>query len=159
LALPQFAFTSVHNWSQPPPFISNIGPSLASRQPTNRIRCAYLNEIALFQGQWDDLGWETCDGFHNIFSSYLQPDLADDAELFTVTDVQPHILGAISAKNEPDALSFNQAINSPNAEQWLDAMEAEMNTLEVDLSAWQLVRREAWMNVLCNKLAFDFRMG
>ena len=37
LALPQFAFQSVHDWSQPPPFISNIGPSVKSRQPVNEF--------------------------------------------------------------------------------------------------------------------------
>jgi histone deacetylase 1/2 len=36
-------------------------------------------------------------------------------------------------------------------------MEAEMNTLEVDLSAWQLVRREPWMHVLCSKWAFRIK--
>ena len=127
---------------------------MASRQSANRIRCAYLNEIALLQGDWDDLGHRACEGFHNVFSAYLQPDLVDEADLWTITDVQPHILSAISAKNDPDAPTFNQAINSSNAEQWWDAMEVEMNTLEVDLAAWQLVRREPWMNVLCSKWAF-----
>jgi hypothetical protein len=91
LALLQFVFQSIHSWSQPPPFILNIGPSVESRQPTNQIRCAYLNEIALFQGEWDDIGQCACDGFQNIFSAYLQPDLADEADLHTITNVQPHI--------------------------------------------------------------------
>jgi hypothetical protein len=129
LAIPQFAFNSIQFWSQPPPFISNVGPSVASRQSANRIRCAYLNEIALLQGDWDDIGHRACEGFHNVFSAYLQPDLVDEADLWTITDVQPHILSAISAKNDPDAPTFNQAINSSNAEQWWDAMEVEMNTL------------------------------
>jgi hypothetical protein len=100
------------------------------------------------------MGQDACSGVHNIFSAFLQPDLADDADTYTVTDVQPHLLSAISAKNDPDAPTFNQAINSSNAEQWWDAMEVEMNTLEVDLEAWHLVRREPWMNVLCSKWAF-----
>ena len=94
------------------------------------------------------MGQKACDGLHNVFSALLQPDLSDEGDSYTITDVQPHILSAISTKNDPDAPTFNQAINSSNAEQWWDAMRADMNTLEVDLEVWHLVRREPWMNVL-----------
>jgi hypothetical protein len=58
---------------------------------------------------------------------------------FTVTDVQPHIISAKSAANATDSPTYTQAINSPHAEKWWDAMESELTTLESDLQAWELV--------------------
>jgi len=92
--------------------------------------------------------------FHDLqripteFSAYLQPDLSDNVGSFTVTDVQPHILSAKSATNAANSPTYTQAINSPHAEKWWDAMESKLTTLESDLQAWELVPREPWMHVL-----------
>ena len=84
----------------------------------------------------------------------MQPDLSDNADAFTVTDVQPHVLKAKASKNDADRPSYNQAIIGPHAKKWWQAMETELNTLENDLRAWTLVEHEPWMNVLPMTCAF-----
>ena len=64
------------------------------------------------------------------------------------SQIQPHILSAKSATNAADSPTYSQAINSPHAEKWWEAMESELTTLESDLLAWELVPREPWMHVL-----------
>eukprot|EP00804_Cyclotella_cryptica_P007533 CCRYP_010639-RD/>CCRYP_010639-RD protein AED:0.26 eAED:0.26 QI:0/0/0/1/0/0/3/0/643 len=90
-------------------------------------------------------------------ATHLQPDLSDDPGSFTVTDVQPHILAAKSATNTADNPTYGQAINSPHAEKWWEAMESELTTLESDLQAWELVPREPWMHVLPCTWAFRLK--
>jgi ATP-binding cassette subfamily B (MDR/TAP) protein 1 len=89
--------------------------------------------------------------------AYLQPDLTDDAGSFTVTDVQPHILSAKSKTNSADSPTYTQAINSPHAEKWWEAMESKLTTLESELQAWELVPREPWMHVLPSMWAFHLK--
>ena len=38
-------------------------------------------------------------------------------------------------------------MNSADTGKWWEAMSTEMETLEVDLKAWKLVKREPWMKV------------
>jgi hypothetical protein len=67
------------------------------------------------------------------------------------------VLKAKARKNDADSPSYNQTINSPHAEKWLQAMETELNTLENDLRAWTLVKNEPWMNVLPMTWAFHLK--
>ena len=53
----------------------------------------------------------------------------------TVTDIQPHILSAKSITNAADSPTYTQAINSPHAEKWWEAMESELTILESELQA------------------------
>jgi hypothetical protein len=72
----------------------------------------------------------------------------DDTGFFTVTNVQHHILSAKSKTNSADSPTYTQAINSPHAEKWWEAMESELTTLESELQAWELIPREPRMHVL-----------
>eukprot|EP00804_Cyclotella_cryptica_P001339 CCRYP_014116-RA/>CCRYP_014116-RA protein AED:0.21 eAED:0.11 QI:0/0/0/0.5/1/1/2/0/277 len=56
-----------------------------------------------------------------------------------------------------DSPIYTQAINSPHAEKWWEAMESEWTTLESELQAWELVPREPWMHVLLSTWAFCLR--
>ena len=87
----------------------------------------------------------------------MQPDCSDDAGALTITDVQPHVLKAKASKNDADSPSYNQAMDSSHAKKWWQAMETEVNTLENDLWAWTLVKREPCMNVLPITWAFHLK--
>jgi hypothetical protein len=66
-------------------------------------------------------------------------------------------LAAKSSSNPADSPTYSQAINSPHAEKWWEAMESELTTLESDLQAWELVPREPWMHVLPSTWAFRLK--
>jgi hypothetical protein len=93
----------------------------------------------LLQGNWDVLRQEVSEGHQNIFSSYFKPDLADEIGSLTITDVQPHLLSASSSTLDEDYPSFTQATNGPFREKWWEAMESEVDVLENELDAWELV--------------------
>jgi hypothetical protein len=113
--------------------------------------------MATQQGDWDKLGHEVCDGGVNIFSAYFEPDLDDDIGSYTITNIQPHLFKAQTSANDADNPTWNEALNSPFAERWWQSMEVEINTLENDLQAWELVEREPWMNVLPSTWAFKLK--
>jgi hypothetical protein len=88
---------------------------------------------------WDKLGQAAADGYENAFSAYFKPDLQDSLGSYTITDVQPHLLNASATKVDEDYPNFTQATNGPFKEKWWEAMEAEVDVLENDLEAWELV--------------------
>eukprot|EP00804_Cyclotella_cryptica_P001528 CCRYP_003749-RA/>CCRYP_003749-RA protein AED:0.13 eAED:-0.00 QI:0/0/0/1/0/0.33/3/0/1355 len=157
LTLPQYALASASSWAQPPPAIANLGAHRTRRHSTTRIRHGQLSELSLLQHDWQGLGPSQYNNFHSTFSSYLQPDLSDDLASFTITDVQPHLLTASPADDTSDSPTYSQAIHSPHAEKWWEAMETELTTLESDLQAWELVPREPWMHVLPSTWAFRLK--
>jgi hypothetical protein len=78
----------------------------------------------------------------------------------TVEWMHPMVLGA-AAKNT-DNPTWAKAMNGPNAQGFCDAMDKEIKTLEQDKDAWDVVKREPWMNVLPSTWALklnDYQMG
>jgi hypothetical protein len=112
--------------------------------------------LALLQADWDELGDQISRGFANNFEAYFHHDLSDDLNDATITDVQPHILKA-KLEADPDMPTYNQAMQSPHQEEWWNAIGEEMDTLENQLEAWSIVRREPWMNVLPSKWALKLK--
>jgi hypothetical protein len=152
-----YALSSVWDWGQPPAVLTNVGQSHHARFGSSRIRHALLSEMATQQGDWDKLGHEVCDGGVNIFFAYFEPDLDDDIGSYTITNIQPHLFKAQTSANDADNPTWNEALNSPFAERWWQSMEVEINTLENELQAWELVEREPWMNVLPSTWAFKLK--
>jgi hypothetical protein len=113
----------------------------------------------LLQGNWDKLGHEIVDGYHNAFSEYFKPDLSTTLGSFTITDVQPHFLTASASKVDEDYPNFTQATNGPFKEKWWEAMELEVDTLENDLDAWELVPipTDPKVNILQSTWAFRIK--
>jgi hypothetical protein len=83
---------------------------------------------------------DVCNGV--AFSAYFTPDLTDEVDMFTLSDAQPHVLQAKTKASAADNPSYKQAINSPDADKWYEAMEVELKTLEQDQKAWSLVKRK-----------------
>lgn len=141
LTLPGYALNSVWDWGQLPHALTNAGKHHSERFSTTKLRHSKLCELYLLQGEWDELGRTTIDGFKTAFSSYFEPDISDEFDAYTITNIQPHVLSAKSSTNNADTPSFNQAINIPLQEKWWEAMQLEVTTLEQDLGAWELVKR------------------
>jgi len=141
-------FSAASAWSQPPPSVTNIGTSNGPLYSSIRVCRSHLANSTILQDDWSSLGVKVSTGISHEFATYLQPDLPDDPLTMTITDVQPHLFKAKMSKSDPDNPSWSQAMNSADADKWWEAMSAEMETLEVDLNAWKLVKREPWMKVL-----------
>jgi hypothetical protein len=113
--------------------------------------------LSILQDDWSSLGVEVLTDISHECAAYLQPDLSDDPLTRTITDVQPHVLKAKASKSDPENPLWSRAMNSADAGKWWVAMSAEMETLEVDLKAWWLVKHEPWMEVLPNAWAFHIK--
>ena len=155
LSILPLALSAAWEWCQRPAPIANASVNHLERCSPVRVRHSTLNELALLSGDWDTLGRDACDGKYVAFSSYFEPDLADDIGSYTITNVQPHFLKA--ASNDSDNPTFNQVRYSPFAKEWWESMRVELHTLEHELGAWELVDREDWMNVLPSTWAFRLK--
>lgn len=49
------------------------------------------------QRDWTDHACDACDGYITVFAAYFEPDILDDIEAFTITNVKPHVLNAHTA--------------------------------------------------------------
>jgi hypothetical protein len=155
LLLPQYAYNAIGNF-QAPANVSNIrGPH--NKHQTKRVSFSQIDEANLLASDWNSVETSVKNGFGSCYSAFIQPDLSDELEACTVTDLDPHLLKA-KLEADPDMPTFRQAISSPQQEFWWDAMELEMETLEGDLNAWDLVFREDWMkNILPSTWAFKLK--
>eukprot|EP00804_Cyclotella_cryptica_P018088 CCRYP_017613-RA/>CCRYP_017613-RA protein AED:0.31 eAED:0.29 QI:0/0/0/1/0/0.5/2/0/495 len=152
--MPQYALTSVSSWAQPPARVSNVGSRHGPVYSSIKVRHDHLHQLSLLQDDWSDVGVTITSGLSSEFASYFSPDLADDPAALTVEALHPRALKAKAAKSDADNPTWSQAMNSPDADKWLEAMEEELTTLERDLAAWDLVPREPWMHVLPSTWAF-----
>ncbi|KAL7489250.1 hypothetical protein ACHAW6_015644 [Cyclotella cf. meneghiniana] len=90
--------------------------------------------------------------------SIIEPVLWDDGScIFSIADIQQHVLKAKSSQNTADNPSYSQAIHSSDVDKWWEAMETELNTLEVNLKAWKLMCFKTWMRFLPCMWAFHLK--
>jgi hypothetical protein len=123
LAMNQYAFNSVNNWSQPPPSVANMG-AFSSVNPPKQVMLSTLSKLSLFQGDWDQLGLDACEGLNHVFSGIFEPS-------YTITDVKPHLLKANVKVSDANNPTFCQAMNSPQAEQWWNATKIKWRLSKV----------------------------
>eukprot|EP00804_Cyclotella_cryptica_P001177 CCRYP_016994-RA/>CCRYP_016994-RA protein AED:0.39 eAED:0.19 QI:0/0/0/1/0.5/0.33/3/0/796 len=136
-----------------PPVCLTLALDMAQSILLLRVRLDHLHQLSL-QDNWSDVGVTISSGLSSEFASYFSPDLADDPTALTVEALHPCALKAKAAKSDADNPTWSQAMNSPDADKWFEAMEEELTTLERDLAAWDLVRCEPWIHVLPSTWAF-----
>jgi hypothetical protein len=68
-----------------------------------------------------------------------------------------HLMVLGAAANGADNPTWVEAMNGPNAQGFCDAMDKEIKMLEQDKDAWDVVKREPWMNVLPSTWAFKVK--
>jgi hypothetical protein len=137
--------------------VSNVGSRNGPVYSSIKVRHDHLHQLSLLQDDWSDVGITISSGLSADFASYFSPDLADDPAALTVEALHPCALKAKAAKSDADNPTWSQAMNSPDADKWFEAMEEELTTLERDLAAWDLVPREPWMHVLPSTWAFRIK--
>jgi hypothetical protein len=137
-------FSSASSWVQRPATVANVGTRYAARETT--VKRAYINEAALLSEDWNAVSDDIAKGISEL-TAYLEPDLFDEFEAYTVTNVQPHVLQAKTKSNPEDYPSYTKAVNGPNGDKWDEAIDKELETLE-KINAWTLVRPQPGMKVL-----------
>jgi hypothetical protein len=79
-------------------------------------------------------------------------DQNTDLEHNTIEWMHPMVLAAKA--NAEDNPSWEQAMNGPDREGYLEAARKELKTLSEDKEAWEVVDREEWMKILPSTWAF-----
>lgn len=121
--------------------------------PGQRVKRRDLNEAYLQSMNWSSLissfksaDEKTCMA---LLNSYTDPDFG------TVEYMHPSIFGAKA--NSEDTPNWTEAMNSPNADGFWNAMEIEIETLTKTRDCWKEVKRKPWMNVLPGTWAFKIK--
>lgn len=130
LALPMFALSAVKDWGQPLAAVTNIGASEGMIYSSLKVSKARLSNLAVLQDNWSQLGKCTHMEIIGDYASYLEPDVSDNFKFYTLADVQPHILQAKMSISDPDNPTYRQAMASPDADKWWDAMVLKIKMLE-----------------------------
>jgi hypothetical protein len=73
-------------------------------------------------------------------------------DLDTVEWIHPSLLSAKA--NSEDNPTWDQAMNCPDREGYWQAMEKELETLQNEKHAWDIIVREHWLNVLPSTWSF-----
>jgi hypothetical protein len=68
-----------------------------------------------------------------------------------------HLMVLGAAANDADNPTWAEAMNGPNAQGFCNMMDKEIGMLEQYKDAWDVVKREPWMNVLPSTWAFKVK--
>ena len=114
-----------------------------------------IRKEKLTQGMIASLDWSTVvdslgTGELGAFSAAMQDSRVDDE----VEEFDPRILAAKIAHDNNDTPNWNQAMNGPYSEEYWEAAQVEIDTLERQMKAWDVVPRTDDMNVLGSTWAF-----
>jgi len=89
---------------------------------------------------------------NNLKSMMAQMQQNVDPNDGTLDWMNPMIFGAKA--NTGETPTWEQAMNGPDRKGYWTACEKEIKTLSKDKDAWDVVKREPWMNVLPSTWAF-----
>ena len=118
---------------------------LPKRAPRSALNRQYLNalnwKLALNAIRTNDLKQLTAEMHFDI-----------DPDDGTLDWLNPMVFG--TKANSEDTPTWEQAMNGPDRDGYWKACEKELDTLTEDMDAWDVVKREPWMNVLPSTWAF-----
>ena len=77
-----------------------------------------------------------------------------EADPFTGDYEELHPMLLASKLNASDNPNYHQAVNGPDADGYLEAMDLEYNTLHDKMNAWSIIPRTKDMHVLASTWAF-----
>ena len=94
-----------------------------------------------------------CDDLHQELSSssdHISFMTIINQQLDPYSDVYNtiHPLLLVSKANSTDTPTYNQAMNSPDHDRYVDAMDAEVKTLDKQMKAWNNISRTDNIHVL-----------
>jgi hypothetical protein len=124
----------------------------AGGNPHRKVTCETLSDQFLASLKWNlDLNSAQTFPMKQVL---LQMQKSFDYDNRTLEDYVPQAYGAKS--NDPDTLTWNEAMNGPNKDGFWKAAKKEYDTL-VEMEVWDEVDRESWMNVIPGTWAFRIK--
>ena len=120
--------------------------------PSRKIRAGSL-EMAYIQGlKWTN---NVQDARSNAAQRVLV-SMQQSQDPITRLQEDWHPLALAVKANDPDTPTWHEAMNGPFKEGFIEAIHAEINTLE-DMNVWEVVDREPWMSVIPTTFAFRIK--
>ena len=108
------------------------------------------NDAFLQSLDWNDLHKELLSSDHMSFMNVINKE----ADPFTGDYEELHPMLLASKLNASDNPNYHQAVNGPDADGYLEAMDLEYNTLHDKMNAWSIIPRTKDMHVLASTWAF-----
>ena len=120
------------------------------RCPKQKVSSEILNQQFLMGLKWDDLVKTICSADLRSMMSLIEQHT--DLDHATVEWMHPMVMAAKA--NASDNPTWDQAMNGPDRDDYLEACKTELTTLVDGKDSWDVVDREHWMNVLPLTWAF-----
>ena len=114
-----------------------------SGSKTKKSRISSQNTMSL-----NILKWENTVHAMKQSSSGIRQFVEVNYDEDTIEDMRPDCLNAKFKKHDPDLPTFSQAMNGEESEEYWEACQKEYDTLQNKIEAWNIVNRDASMNVL-----------
>ncbi|EJK62065.1 hypothetical protein THAOC_17338 [Thalassiosira oceanica] len=134
-------------WGQPPPSIAaRPGPVRSTLQPPGKWRRALLETLPILKDAWSDVGSD--------FRALHQHIVRDPFDSRLVESFDPRVLAARSSKYNEDNPSWTMAMQGEFQQEYFEAMETVIRTLDDDMHCWDYVERTPGMRVLPSTWAF-----
>jgi hypothetical protein len=129
---------------------SSLISSNAYLNPKHSVRASLYNSQFLMSLNWS----QTVESLRSADLSAMMHviDQHTDVDQNTIEWMHPMVLAAKA--NAEDNPSWEEAMNGPDREGYLEAARKELKTLSKDKDAWDVVDREDWMKVLPSTWAF-----
>jgi hypothetical protein len=125
-------------------------PPNAYLNPKHSVRASLYNAQFLMALNWSQTVETLRSADHSAMMHVI--DQNTDLEHNTIEWMHPMVLAAKA--NAEDNPSWEQAMNGPDREGYLEAARKELKTLSEDKEAWEVVDREEWMKILPSTWAF-----
>ena len=107
--------------------------------PTTKVSKSYLSELTCLQDNWKDILINLSEGI-GPFNDLAEVDQwREDKDDILLQTVIPHVLAAKSQTSDEDSPTWSMAMNGLFAEEYWQACEIEMDTLQ-KTEAWDVVK-------------------
>jgi hypothetical protein len=130
--------------------LASLTPTNSYLNPKHSVRASFLNNQFLMALNWSSAVESLRSIDHAAMMTLV--DKHTDIDTNTVEWMHPMILAAKA--NAEDNPIWEQAMNGPDRNGYLEACRKELHTLSEDKDAWDVVDREDWMKVLPTTWAF-----
>jgi hypothetical protein len=130
--------------------LSTLTPTNSYLNPKHSVRASFLNSQFLMALNWSSAVESLRSIDHAAMMTLV--DKHTDIDANTVEWMHRMILAAKA--NAEDNPTWEQAMNGPDRDGYLEACRKELHTLSEDKDAWDVVDREDWMKVLPTTWAF-----
>jgi hypothetical protein len=124
-------------------------------EPCRKVRLGVLNDQFLQALDWQSYCKEGTS--MSFVMKQMMQSLAAHTDPVSDTVEWMHLMVLGAAANDADNPTWAEAMISPNTQGFCNVMDKEIKMLKQDKDAWDVVKREPWINVLPSTWAFKVK--